>query len=98
MKTDILCEVLTGAQASSLALVGSGVDNKTTSASETLALQSLDYIFSRRIISTFRGALAQLVEQQTLNLRVVGSSPTRLTIFKHRKRSAHAAAFSFRSD
>src|SRR4029453_13035009 len=26
------------------------------------------------------GPLAQLVEQQTLNLRVVGSSPTRLTI------------------
>jgi hypothetical protein len=27
------------------------------------------------------GPLAQLVEQQTLNLRVVGSSPTRLTRF-----------------
>src|SRR5688500_3476151 len=51
-------------------------------ASETFALQSLDYVFSRRIIFTSRGALAQLVEQQTLNLRVVGSIPTRLTTFQ----------------
>ena len=31
--------------------------------------------------STACGSVAQLAEQQTLNLRVVGSIPTRLTIF-----------------
>jgi hypothetical protein len=29
----------------------------------------------------YRGPLAQLAEQQTLNLRVIGSIPMRLTIF-----------------
>ena len=32
-------------------------------------------------IGIFLGPVAQLAEQQTLNLRVVGSIPTRLTIF-----------------
>jgi hypothetical protein len=38
--------------------------------------------FSRRALrdSVLRGPVAQLAEQQTLNLRVVGSIPTRLTI------------------
>lgn len=47
----------------------------------------LDSVVSRRIILLRFGALAQLVEQQTLNLRVVGSSPTRLTIlFRNQER------------
>ena len=38
--------------------------------------------------STHVGPVAQLAEQQTLNLRVVGSIPTRLTTFSNEPLSA----------
>ena len=54
----------------------------------------LDSVVSRRIILLRFGALAQLVEQQTLNLRVVGSIPTRLTIFlSHQQRQPSGLPF-----
>ena len=40
----------------------------------------LDFPFSQPIILSRYGPIAQLVEQLTLNQRVAGSSPARLTI------------------
>jgi len=45
MERDILCEELTGAQASSLALIGSGADNKRSLQARRLRSSRLTTIF-----------------------------------------------------